>query len=186
LKAIDSNLLVYACLANHPAMSVCEQFIAQSSVWLTNVVNLIEMHRVLVGVYGVSEGDADRKFMDYHQALVVEPLTGTLAETALPLRAAYGIDFNDAVLLQMCREHQVEILGTDDGRLATACSSLGMGVENPIDATLRTHMAEWEAQWLPAKGLPRILRQIHRWLERKDAALAADFHASTQALSRLV
>jgi hypothetical protein len=42
VKAIDSNLLVYASLANHPAMTACEQYIAGYPDWVTSIVNLVE------------------------------------------------------------------------------------------------------------------------------------------------
>jgi hypothetical protein len=83
VKAIDSNLLVYASLAGHPAMTTCEQYITGHPTWLTSVVNLIELWRVLVAVYGVSEGDAGTKFNDLRQALVVDDLTPAVAAAAL-------------------------------------------------------------------------------------------------------
>ena len=86
MKAIDSNLLVYASLANHPAMAACEQYITGYQVWVTSIVNLVELQRVLVGVYGVSETDAEKKFADLLQALVVDDLTAGVAAAALPLR----------------------------------------------------------------------------------------------------
>ncbi len=116
MKAIDSNLLVYASLANHPAMTACEQHIAAYPVWLTNIINLIELHRVLVSVYSVSESDADTKFADFRNALIVEDLTGALVSAALPLCHTYGIDFNDAILLQTCRQRGVTVLATDDSK----------------------------------------------------------------------
>ena len=95
MKAIDSNLLVYASLANHPAMTACEQYITAYPVWLTSIVNLVELRRVLVAVYGVSESDADAKFTGLRQALVVEDLTASVAAAALTHRQSYGIDLND-------------------------------------------------------------------------------------------
>ncbi|MBI2877081.1 MAG: type II toxin-antitoxin system VapC family toxin [Candidatus Tectomicrobia bacterium] len=186
MKAIDSNLLVYASLANHPAMTACEQYIAAHPAWLTNIVNLVELHRVLIGVYGVSESDADAKFTDFRNAIVFEDLTGALASAALPLRHTHGIDFNDAVLLQTCHQRGVTVLATDDSKLAAAGAELGIVIENPIDTALRAQMKQWEDQNLPAKGLPRILMRIHRWIGQRDAALAADFYSATQGLSRLV
>jgi len=43
VKAIDSNVLVYASLANHPAMMACEQHITAHPAWLTNITNLVEL-----------------------------------------------------------------------------------------------------------------------------------------------
>lgn len=185
MKAIDSNLLVYASLAEHPAVTACEEYIGECPEWLTNVLNLLELRRVLVAVYGVSESDADAKLIDFRDALVVEGLTGTLAAAALALRQSCGIDFNDAVLLECCRQRGVTVLATDDSQLAVACTAMGIRVENPVTAALRREMASWENQNLPAKGLPRILLRIHRWMEQRDATLAAEFYSVTQSLSRL-
>jgi predicted nucleic acid-binding protein len=186
MKAIDSNLLVYASLANHPAMAACEQYVAASPEWVTNIVNLAELHRILVAVYGASESDADAKFTDLQNALVVEDLTVAVAIAALPLRRSYGIDFNDAVLLESCRRRGVTVLATDDSQLGVACAAMGIAVENPVTAAVRAQMTHWENQNLPAKGLPRMLLRVHRWIEQHDPALAGVFHSSTQALSRLV
>jgi len=186
VKAIDSNLLVYASLANHPAMTVCDQYITSYPVWVTSVVNLVELRRVLVAVYGVSESDADTKFTDLLQALVVEDLTAAVAAAAVALRQSHRIDFNDAVLLEHSRQRGVTALATDDSQLAIACAAMGIAVENPVTATVRAQMAQWENQNLPAKGLPRVLLRVHRWIEQHDPALAGVFHSATQALSRLV
>ena len=186
MKAIDSNLLVYASLANHPAMTACEQYVAGNAAWITNVVNLVELRRVLVAVYGVPDADADAKFLELCNAVFVDELTAAAASAALPVRQSYGIDFNDAVLLDCCCRRGVTILATDDSRLARACAAMGIMVENPVTAAIRAQMTQWEDQNLPAKGLPRLLLRVHRWIEQRDTALAADFHSGTQALSRLV
>jgi predicted nucleic acid-binding protein len=186
VKAIDSNLLVYASLANHPAMIACEQYVASCPLWLTSIVNLVELWRVLIAVYGVSESDADGKFTELRKALVVEDLTPAGAAAGLSLRQSHGIDFNDAVLLESCRQRGVTVLATDDTQLAIACASMGIHVENPVTPGMRAQMTNWENQNLPAKGLPRILLRVHRWIEQHDPALARVFHSATQALSRLV
>jgi len=172
--------------ADHPAMTACEQYIVGYPVWVTSIVNLVELWRVLVAVYGVSESDADAKFSDLCKALVVEDLTTALAAAALSLRQSYGIDFNDAVLLESSRRRGVTVVATDDSQLAAACAALSVNVENPVTPAVRTQMTTWENQNLPVKGLPRILLRVHRWIEQHDGALARVFHSATQALSRLV
>jgi len=186
VKAIDSNLLIYASLADHPAAVACEQYIADYSLWLTNVVNLVELRRVLVALYGVSESDASAKFRDWRNALVVEDLAAAAAEAALSLQESSRIDFGDAVLFETARQRGVTILATDDSQLALACATAGIQVENPVTPIVRAEMTDWENQNLPAKGLPRILLRVHRWIEEHDAALAGRFHSVTQGLSRLV
>lgn len=186
MKGVDSNLLVYASLAGHPASSTCDQYLATEPLWLTSIVNLIEVHRALVSVYGAIESEADRKLADFLSALTVDDLTGDLVSASLPLRQTHGIDFNDAILLQTCLERSVTVLATDDGRLASACAAFGIAVENPLDAAVRAQMASWEDSNLPAKGLPRVLLRMHRWIEARDPRLAAELHSATQGLSRLV
>src|SRR5258708_36096761 len=105
-------------------MTACEQYIAGYPVWVTSIVNLVELRRVLVAVYGVSEGDADAKFADLRNALVVEDLTAALATAALSLRQSYSVDFNDAVLLESCRQRGVTDMATDDSQLALACAAM--------------------------------------------------------------
>src|SRR5258708_3047579 len=105
-------------------MTACEQYIAGYPVWVTSIVNLVELRRVLVAVYGVSESDADAKFTDLRQALVVEDLSVAVAAAALSLRQSNGVDFNDAVLLESCRQRGVTVLATDDSQLAIACANL--------------------------------------------------------------
>lgn len=185
MKAVDSNLLVYASLLDHPAVSACERYLAAYPTWVCNVVNLVEMRHVLVSVYGLAEHDADVKFSDFRAAVLADALTPALADAAVALRRAHGVDFNDAVLIQTCLNRGVTILATDDTRLASACTSLGITPETPIDDHVRREMSTWEQQHLPAKGLPRILIQVHRWIEDRNPALGAGFRSETQSLSRL-
>lgn len=186
MKAVDSNLLVYASLSDHPTMSVSEALISAHPEWLVNVVNLIEMHRVLISVYGVPPSDSNAKFDDFQKALTVVPLTTSIVKKALSLRSQHGIDLNDAILLETCLQEGVSAVATDDRALSTACASLGLSVENPIDDALRKEMADWEDQHLSPKGLPRVLLSVHRWLSQRDDDMANQFHSATQALSRLV
>ena len=138
MKAIDSNLLVYASLENHPAMTACEQYIAGYPEWLTSIVNLVELRRVLVAVYGVSESDADAKFNDLRKALVVEDLTVAVAAATLSHRQSYGIDFNDAVLLESSRQRGV----TSRGSPVTA-SVADRAAPGGADADRRRRRERW-------------------------------------------
>src|SRR5207253_2229502 len=101
----------------HPAMTACETYIASHPVWITNIANLVELWRILISVYGVSESDADAKFADLRSALVVEDMTATIAAGAFPSRQSYRVDFNDAVLLETARHRGVAVLATDDSQL---------------------------------------------------------------------
>jgi len=92
---------------------------------------------------------------------------------------AMGIDLTDAVLLQTAQAQGALWLATDDSKLMQACQQVGITPETPIDATLRQQMAAWEVANLPAKGLPRVLRQVHQWLSQTHPQAAQDFWSQT-------
>jgi hypothetical protein len=90
-----------------------------------------------------------------------------------------------AVLLYQAQAHAVSRLATDDTQLARACQQVRISPETPIDATLREKMAQWERMHLPAKGLSRILRQVHNWLNLTHPEAAQEFWARTSGGSHL-
>jgi predicted nucleic acid-binding protein len=51
--------------------------------------------------------------------------------------------------------------------------------------TLRQQMSVWERANLPAKGLPRVLRQVHYWLNQANSQTAQDFWSQTGGCSHL-
>jgi hypothetical protein len=115
-----------------------------------------------------------------------------ITAVALPIALAamhtadrHGIDLTDAVLLHTVQERGALWLATDDTKLAQACRRVGVTPETPIDAALRQQMAAWEAAHLPAKGLPRVLRQIHQWLHRITPQIAEEFWSHTGGGSHL-
>ena len=104
---------------------------------------------------------------------------------AIHIADVLEIDMTDAVLLQAARIRGANILATDDRKLVQACHQVNITVENPIGALLRQQMASWEAENLPQKGLPRILRQIHHWLHQNHQQAAEDFWSQTGGGSHL-
>ena len=76
-------------------------------------------------------------------------------------------------------------LATDDSRLADSCRKLGLAPEKPFGDELRGEVAAWESAHLPAKGLPRVLGRIERWLGERDEVLAQDFRSQTGGNSHL-
>ncbi len=183
---VDSSILIYASLVDHPAMQACDRCLSSGVVWVTSALNLAEVHHVLRAVYGPSETEAGSKVLDFARALEVEPLTGESLLDALHLRLTLHIDLGDASLLVACQTNGVSTLATDDVGLAQASEALGIAADHPIGDDVRAEVARWEAGHLPAKGMPRILRQVHRWIDSHDRPLAQAFYSATQSLSRLV
>ena len=95
------------------------------------------------------------------------------------------IDITDAFLVQTTLARHANILATNDHKLIQACHQVDIAVENPIDSSLRRQMASWEAENLPQKGLPRILRRIHLWLHQNHQQVAEDFWSQTGGGSHL-
>ncbi len=99
--------------------------------------------------------------------------------SAFSLSDTHGIDLTDAVLLHLTCQRGAQQLVTDDQRLAQACLSFGITAASPLDAILRQQVVTWELAHLPAKGLPRILRNVYQWLSQKNPQVAQDFWSHT-------
>lgn len=185
-RGLDAMLIVYSLLSGHPASTVCEQFIRTRSGWFTTTFTLFEARSILTKVYAVDAALASQKLAQFAAGpIVVVAVDLTTALASMNAADALGIDLTDAVLLQTSQDQGATWLATDDSKLAQACRRVGITPETPIDATLRQQMATWEAATLPAKGLPRVLRQIHQWLSQTDPQTARDFWSQTGGGSHL-
>jgi predicted nucleic acid-binding protein len=173
-------LIVYSLLASHPASTGCEQFIRTHTGWFTTTFTLFEAKSILTKVYAADAALVSQKLAQFAAGpIVVVPVDLATALTAMNTADALGIDLTDAVLLQAAQAQGALWLATDDSKLAQACQPVGITPQTPIDATLRQQMAAWEAANLPAKGLPRVLRQVHQWLSQIYPQAAQDFWSQT-------
>jgi predicted nucleic acid-binding protein len=185
-RGLDAMLIVYSLLEDHPASTTCEQFIRTHSGWFTTALTLLEVKAILTKVYAVDAVLASRKLAQ----LVAGPMVVIAVDHPIVLAAMHaadvlGIDLTDAVLLHTVQARGALWLATDDTKLAQACRQVGVMPETPIDTALRQQMGVWEAANLPAKGLPRVLRQIHQWLHRISPPMAEDFWSYTGGGSHL-
>jgi predicted nucleic acid-binding protein len=183
---LDSNLLIYSILADHPASPVCQEFIETGESLIASSITLIELFFVTTRIYGIEPALVLAKI----NALLASPLTiiavdvDTVA-TALALCTEYKIDTNDAVQVQMCLDLDIPALATDDGKLIALCNRLKIETKNPITVELKQAMRIWEEANLPQKGLPRILHQIYEWIAAHDHALSDDFRNVTRNLTSM-
>lgn len=183
---LDAMILVYSLLENHPASAVCEQFIRSRTGWLTTALTLLEAKSILTKVYAVEPSQVSQKLAQFAAgAIFVVPIDLSTVLVAMNLADTFGIDLTDAVLLYQTQAHGASRLATDDTLLARACQQVGILPETPIDAPLREKMAQWEQMHLPAKGLPRILRQVHNWLNQAHPEAAQEFWARTSGGAHL-
>ena len=185
-RGLDAMLIVYSLLDAHPASAACESFIRNSANWFTTTLTLLEAKAILTKVYAVDVNLTSQQLSQF-SAGPIEIIEVDLAITlaAMQIADTLEIDITDAVLVQATRTRPANILATDDRKLMQACDQVDIAVENPIDVSLRRQMASWEAENLPTKGLPRILRRIHFWLHQNYQQVAEDFWSQTSGGSHL-
>lgn len=185
-RGLDAMLIVYSILDDHPASTVCEAFIRERTSWLTTTLALLEVKAILTKVYAVDVDLVSQRLSQFSAGpieIIEVDLSITLA--AMQIADTLEIDITDAVLVQAIRTYNANILATDDQKLMQVCHQVDIAVENPIDIQLRRQIANWEAKNLPQKGLPRILRRIHQWLEQNHQQVAKDFWSQTGGGSHL-
>ena len=185
-RGLDAMLIVYSLLNGHPASLVCEQFIRSHTGWFTTTFTLFESRAILTKVYGVDATLASQKIAQFASGpidILAVDLATALA--AMNTADAMSIDLTDAVLLQTAEAQGASWLATDDSKLMQACRQVGITPESPIDATVRQQMALWETANVPAKGLPRVLYQLHQWLNQTHPQAAEDFWSQTGGGSHL-
>ncbi len=179
-RGLDAMLIVYSLLKDHPASTACEEFIRTRTGWLTTTLTLLEAKAILVKVYAVDAAAASQKLAQFAAGpIVVVPVDLSAILAAMNVADELNIDLTDAVLFHLTQAHGASRLATDDVLLARACQQMGILPETPIDSALRQQMAQWEAGHLPAKGLPRILKQVHLWLSKSYPEAAQEFWSRT-------
>ena len=183
--ALDTMLIVYSLLREHPASNICEQLL-RANDWFTTVPNLLEAHAILLKVYGADAGQVQSKLAQLTEGPVaIIALSDTLALAAMQVATQEKIDLTDAVLMQTALERQATFLATCDQRLAQVARQKGLDAPEIFDFPLRRAIAHWEEDNLSSKGLPRVLRRVHSWLEKQHPTAASDFWSHTGGGSHL-
>ncbi len=179
-RGLDTMILVYSLLQGHPAALSCEQFLRTHSGWFTSPLVLFEVKNILTKVYSVNASTVTAQLAQFAAGpVVLLDLNQAVVTSAFQLADAEGLDLTDAVLLHITRQHGAGHLATDDQRLARACTQVGITPQSPLDASLRRQVATWEAVNLAPKGLARVLRQTHQWLNQHHSQAAQDFWSQT-------
>jgi predicted nucleic acid-binding protein len=181
---VDTPLLVYAAVANHPAKATVEASLRRDT-WGSTALVLLELYQVLTRDYAVAPSQAAESV----ERLARSPmhwasLEPSHAVTALPLRRRYHLQSADAVLILLAREDRGTVVSQDHGLLRAATAE-GLAVRNPITPDVAAAIERWEARHLPERGLPRILGVTERWLRAEDAQLADRYLQATAHLKKL-
>jgi len=188
-KLIDTNLLIYALIEDHPASSVCEAFIRKENRYrklYTTVLTPFEVFHVLWRIYGLKREQAMEKALSlFNSPLSFIPITEEVAQISLEKIVEYKIDSNDALLLTSSILYDIPSLASDDRKLLKASNEEGIHTQSPINEKLRRDMNEWEKEKLASKGIPRILQRIYKWLLDIDNEIAEEFKKATNNLKQL-
>jgi predicted nucleic acid-binding protein len=185
-RGLDTMVLVYSLLQGHPASTACEHLLRSNTGWFTSPLVIFEAKAILTKVYGEDSAVTTQKLAQLVSGpLVLLELDPTEVTTVLRLTDTYSLDLTDAVLVHLARRNRAAFLATDDQSLSSVCSKLNIIPISPLDSTLRQAVGAWEAAHVPPKGLPRVLRRVHRWLSNSHPQASQAFWSQTGAGSHL-
>lgn len=186
---LDANVFVYSILDEHPAALECERFIIKNSqLYQISITPLtpFEIYFILWKTYGLLPEDAYRKVNSLLQSPIdMLSLYPDLIQETLVLVKEEKLDINDALMVNLCLFEEIQIIGTDDGRLMRVAEKSGIITQSPITEETRNRMRLWEEEKLAKKGLERILHRIFLWLEKDNPNLANKLKEETSGFRYL-
>jgi len=189
-KILDSNILIYSLLEEHPASKVCEALILSYKdkfEWITSPITFIETYYVLLNIYEQESSQILQKIQQILKTSInVKDLDKNLVLLSLEKALNHQIDTNDSILLQIGIDFGISIIATDDKKLIEVCKNYGIICENPITEDIRNEMTIWEQKNLPEKGLRRIYFNIHKWLLKNNNKIADEFKLKTKDFTHLI
>ncbi|MCP8322433.1 MAG: type II toxin-antitoxin system VapC family toxin [archaeon] len=186
-KVLDTNIIVYSILEDHPASQVCDSLIRDKRYsFYTTTLTPFEVYFVLRRIYGVEREEASSKALSlFKSPLIFTEIRPQDAKVALKRCIDYDLDVNDSLLIQACLNSGIPSLASDDRRLLKISEVEGIHPQSPIQKEHREKMQQWEKEKLLLSGLPRILKRIHIWLGRINPQVAQQFLESTGELRHL-
>ncbi|MBN2152859.1 MAG: type II toxin-antitoxin system VapC family toxin [Candidatus Lokiarchaeota archaeon] len=186
---MDSNVLVYSLLKNHPAHEDCARYLSshdfENTLFSTsNSIN--EVYQALVYYYHLDSREVMRNITALLDSAIVFNHPGTAKDEICKIALESGLQLNDVELYHLALETQSPVFVTDDVKLASFVKKHGLLCETPIQPATRDAMTRWEDAHVPQKGLPRILASVYHYLSSKQGAgIARDFKADTKGLTKL-
>ena len=186
-KGLDSNIIVYSLLEDHPASEVCGGYLKDSRhTFYTTSLTPFEVYFALHRIYGIPPAEASSKVLSLLQApLTIFDVRASDLHAAIRRCATKGIETNDSLLVQMCVSSEIPSLVSDDRRLLRVCEEEGIHPECPIGEDHRRLMQEWEKAKLVPAGLPRLLSRVHSWMQEINPQLAESFLQASENLRHL-
>lgn len=187
-RLIDTNVLVYALIDNHPASSVCEMFIREQQdqhQFYTTTLTPFEVFHVLWKIYDLNIHQVlERVMLVLNSPLSFIQISERATRIAFKKRVEYQLETNDALLLAVALVHDIPSLVSDDIKLLNACEQEGLMALSPINDHIRAEISQWEKENLPEKGISRILTRIYSWLQEEENQVAQMFKIATNNLTQ--
>lgn len=181
---IDTPLLVFRSLKDHPAKALAEEELRRERCASTVYV-LFELFQILTQTYDVLPDAARRIVTDLMaSSFLWAGIDAADAISVVAKRSQLGLESADALLLSLA-EADGGTLVTPDRRLLRIAQAEGIRTHNPISPALAVEVARWEDAHLAAKGLPRLLRVVEHWLRLRNEALATEFIDATANFTAL-
>jgi len=186
---IDTNILVYAMLEDHPAYHDCYNFLLEAETNFTlysSVETLFEIYRILRVFYQLDPRAAIEKVVQLESSsiLFLETQSKSVRDILESIQQKL-IHANDGRLLAIARETASEAIITDDRHFGKVIQELNLKWVTPIQDSTRMEMDAWEQMNLPPKGLPRILASIFNYLQQIAPEVARKFHSDTRNFTSL-
>lgn len=104
VQVLDTPLLVYSLLQNHPASSICSRYIQSQGIWTTSSLVLLETRAILIKVYDVSAAMVTQKLAQLSALPIrVHEFDEAAALDAMRCADSMSLDLTDAVLLRLAQ-----------------------------------------------------------------------------------
>ena len=132
-RGLDTMIVVYSLLQDHPAAVPCTNLLCSFSGWFTTPLAMFfEAKNILTKVYGIDPAETTRKLQQFAAGPVaVIPIDEATADSAFQLADSHNLDLTDSVLLTLARKFGSVFLATDDQRLMQACGRTGHPTSKP-------------------------------------------------------
>ena len=189
-KVVDSNILIYSLLKDHPAHADCSKFLLDNEApnTLFSLVDVFdEIYKILHVFYRIDPSEILKKIEELkNSSIEFWGFNTQKISEVFELVSKSRLDIIDAKLYLMAMDIQAPIIITDDARFQKLIKSRGLLFETPISEATRGNMQLWEKNHMPAAGLPRIHSRIYRYLLKMGNDVADQFKTDTDGFTRLL
>ena len=189
IKILDSNILIYMLLENHPANQDCASYVLEgkdSSRYFSIVDCLDEFYYVLNTFYGIKPAKIMEKINQLLNTeiqflnLSIEDCKKSFEEAVIS-----NLQIHDMKLYLLAQKLDASIVVTDDKKFRSFLQEKDFTAITPIQERTRIMMNDWEKKFIPKKGLSRVLLHVFKYLDIQNPELSESFRSDTESISKL-